>query len=67
MYSLQFIPNFCRLLALAKHSVLKTPNFFFIAVSDQLLDPNKTGKIIVLYTLILKFLHPVFEMVSILQ
>jgi hypothetical protein len=67
MYSLQFIPTFCRLLALAKHSVLKTPHFFFVAVSDQLLHPNKTGKIIVLYILTFKFLNPVFEMVSILK
>jgi hypothetical protein len=55
------------LIALAKHSVLKAPNFFFVAISDQMLHPDKTGKIIVLYILTFKFLNPVFEVDDILK
>jgi len=59
---MHFVPSFCCLVALAKYFVLKTPNFFFVAVSDQMLHADKAGKMIILHILTFKFLNPLFEM-----
>jgi hypothetical protein len=37
-------PSFCCLVASVKHFILQTPYYFFVAVSDQMLHPDKTGK-----------------------
>jgi hypothetical protein len=41
--------------------------FFFVSVSNQMLHPDKTGKIIILYILTFKFLNLAFEMDTILK